>query len=69
MSSSNSSDLIVDEDQLVAFLADGSKPRSEWRIGTEHEKFAFDRVTLRTLGYEGAKGVRALLENLYRVMK
>ena len=66
MSSLNSSDLIVDEDQLVAFLADGSKPRSEWRIGTEHEKFAFDPETLRTLGYEGAKGVRALLENLQR---
>ena len=66
MSSLNSSDLIVDEDQLVAFLADGSKPRSEWRIGTEHEKFTFDPETLRTLGYEGAKGVRALLENLQR---
>ena len=47
MSSLNGSDLIVDEDQLVAFLADGSKPRSEWRIGTEHEKFAFDPETLK----------------------
>ncbi len=66
MSSSKTSDPIVDEDQLVDFLADGSKPRADWRIGTEHEKFAFDPVTLRTLAYEGDKGVRSLLENLQR---
>ncbi|MDG2034366.1 MAG: glutamate--cysteine ligase [Rhodospirillales bacterium] len=59
-------DRITGEDQLIAYLAEGSKPRSDWRIGTEHEKFAFDPVTLRTLSYEGTKGVRALLDNMQR---
>ena len=28
-------------DDLTAYIAAGCKPREEWRIGTEHEKFAF----------------------------
>jgi glutamate--cysteine ligase len=28
-------------DALVAYLASGSRPRSEWRIGTEHEKLGY----------------------------
>ena len=38
----------------------------QWRIGTEHEKFAFDRKTLRRLPYEGANGIGALLGALQR---
>ncbi len=32
---------IESRDQLVATLESGSKPKSEWRVGTEHEKFGF----------------------------
>ncbi len=28
-------------DELVNWLAQGAKPKSQFRIGTEHEKFAF----------------------------
>src|SRR5439155_8270498 len=28
-------------DELADYLAEGSKPRDKWRIGTEHEKFPF----------------------------
>ena len=28
-------------DELVAWLESGCKPKAEWRIGTEHEKFPF----------------------------
>jgi len=66
MTQNNPQDRITGKDQLTAFLAAGCKPRSEWRIGTEHEKFAFDPATLRTLGYEGEKGVHTLLDNLQR---
>jgi glutamate--cysteine ligase len=27
---------ITDKRQLVDYIADGSKPRERWRIGTEH---------------------------------
>jgi glutamate--cysteine ligase len=51
---------------LVDFLAKGSKPKSEWRIGTEHEKFGFDLKTHAPLPYEGKPGIRAVLEGLQR---
>ncbi len=50
--------------QLVDYLAAGSKPRADWRIGTEHEKFGYCRDTLRPLPYDGARSVRAVLEGL-----
>ncbi len=50
---------------LVAHLESGSKPdRSTWRIGTEHEKFAFYRDTLEPVPYEGERGIGALLNGL-----
>ncbi|MBF0356167.1 MAG: glutamate--cysteine ligase [Alphaproteobacteria bacterium] len=56
--------LIESKTQLVAWLESGCKPRPAWRIGTEHEKFAFEQGTFRPLPYEGAKGIQALLEGL-----
>jgi glutamate--cysteine ligase len=52
--------------ELVEYLEQGSKPRVAWRIGTEHEKFAFRTSDLRPLPYEGPAGIRALLEGLAR---
>ncbi|KAH9318663.1 hypothetical protein KI387_020432 [Taxus chinensis] len=37
---------------LVAYLASGCKPKDKWRIGTEHEKFGFERKTLQPMNYE-----------------
>jgi glutamate--cysteine ligase len=50
--------------QLVEELAIGSKPRDDWRIGTEHEKFPFLTDTLGPVPYEGKRSIRALLEGL-----
>lgn len=49
---------------LARYLADGCKPKSAWRIGTEHEKFVFCRNSLKPLPYDGPKSIRALLEAL-----
>src|SRR6476660_6333441 len=51
-------------EDLIAWIAAGSKPASAWRIGTEHEKFLFYTDTLRPVPYEGPRGVRALMEGL-----
>ncbi|HJZ44488.1 MAG TPA: glutamate--cysteine ligase [Hyphomicrobiaceae bacterium] len=51
-------------DDLVAWIAAGSKPRAQWRIGTEHEKFLFHTDTPRPVPYDGPRGVRALMEGL-----
>ena len=44
-------DPITSKADLVESLSSGSKPKSEWRIGTEHEKFGFDLKTLSPLPY------------------
>ncbi|HWT09438.1 MAG TPA: glutamate--cysteine ligase [Roseomonas sp.] len=49
--------------QLSGWFAAGSKPRDQWRIGTEHEKFGFRRDTLAPPPYEPG-GIRAMLEGL-----
>ncbi len=54
------------KEDLVAYLAAGGKPREQWLIGTEHEKFGFDVRTLKPLAYEGGPGIRAMLEGLCR---
>ncbi|CAN0584258.1 unnamed protein product, partial [Ectocarpus sp. 12 AP-2014] len=51
-------------DQLAGYLADGCKPKSEWRIGTEHEKFGYCKDTLLPIPYEGKRSVKAVLEGL-----
>ncbi len=55
---------IESKDQLIATFAKGEKPKSQWRIGTEHEKFAFLTDTLKPVPYEGARSIRKLLEGL-----
>jgi len=50
--------------QLAEYLANGCKPESDWRIGTEHEKFGYDRQTHLPLPYEGPCSIRAMLEGL-----
>ena len=51
-------------DQLTAYLESGCKPKAQWKIGTEHEKFVFCRTNLRPIPYEGEAGIRAILEKL-----
>jgi glutamate--cysteine ligase len=58
------SDARLTRDSLLAYMESGGRPATDWRIGTEHEKFAFTIADGRPLPYEGDKGVRALLEGL-----
>lgn len=55
---------ITSRDQLAAYLEAGCKPEAEWRIGTEHEKFAYCKETLKPLPYDGARSIKAVLEGL-----
>jgi len=51
-------------EQLAEYLADGCKPAEDWRIGTEHEKFGYDKANHLPLPYEGPCSIRAMLEGL-----
>jgi glutamate--cysteine ligase len=57
---------VESRDELVAWIAAGAKPKAEWRIGTEHEKFVFQTGTLDPVPYEGPRGIRALMEAMMR---
>src|ERR1700740_785076 len=50
--------------ELVAWLAEGVKPFSEFRIGTEHEKTPFTLQGHHPVPYEGVRGIGALLEGM-----
>ncbi|MGL5446139.1 MAG: glutamate--cysteine ligase [Rhabdaerophilum sp.] len=50
--------------ELVEWFEKGIKPASQFRIGTEHEKFPFYATTHRPVGYDGPRGIRALLEGM-----
>ena len=51
-------------EQLAEYLAEGCKPKQDWRIGTEHEKFGYCRDTLLPLPYEGDRSIHAMLAGL-----
>ena len=55
---------VESRDELVAYIEEGEKPKANWRIGTEHEKFPFYRDGLRPVPYEGPAGIQALLEGM-----
>jgi len=55
---------IESNDDLVRWIAEGEKPKERWLIGTEHEKFVFDKATLKPVPYDGPKGIRALMDQM-----
>ena len=57
---------ITGEAQLVEYLEGGCKPVDQWRIGTEHEKFAYNLSDLTRLPYDGTPGIGVLLDGLTR---
>ncbi|QOG07845.1 glutamate--cysteine ligase [Aureimonas sp. OT7] len=51
-------------DDLTLYMKGGEKPKAQFRIGTEHEKFGFYADTLAPVPYEGERGIRSLLEGM-----
>ena len=59
---------IETRDELVAWLAAGCKPKAQFRIGTEHEKFAFAVGSNAPVPYDGPRGIRALLDGMQMLL-
>src|SRR5260370_42657135 len=53
-------------DDLVADFDRGFKPKSEFRVGSEHEKFVFRIPGHETVPYGGEAGIQALLTGIKR---
>ncbi|MCB1384492.1 MAG: glutamate--cysteine ligase [Nitratireductor sp.] len=51
-------------DEMIQWFAQGCKPKEDWRIGTEHEKFAFYTDSHGPVPYDGDRGIEALLKGM-----
>ena len=56
--------LIESFDQLAGYLESGCKPKDQWRIGTEHEKFGWLTDTKEPLPYVGERSISAIFQGL-----
>jgi glutamate--cysteine ligase len=59
---------IETRDELVAWFEAGSKPKSQFRIGTEHEKFVFMVDHHSPVPYDCRRSIRALLEGMQHLL-
>jgi glutamate--cysteine ligase len=50
--------------ELSAYLARGPRPKQDFRIGTEHEKFVFFREDNKPVPYSGDASISALLKGM-----
>ncbi|MBO42482.1 MAG: glutamate--cysteine ligase [Rhodospirillaceae bacterium] len=57
---------LTDKRTLTDYLFQGVKARDAWRIGTEHEKFAYRLSDFTPLAYDTNPGIRQILEGLKR---
>jgi glutamate--cysteine ligase len=59
---------IETREDLIAWFEAGNKPKSQFRIGTEHEKFVFTLEGHRPVSYGGRRGIRALLDGMQHLL-
>ena len=59
---------IESKDQLISYIAEGEKKPSDFKIGTEHEKFPFRIDKNKPVSYDGEIGIRKLLERASKSM-
>src|SRR5262245_54930850 len=59
---------IESRDELVAWFEKGSKPRARFRVGTEHEKFAFTVDGNQPVPYFGQRSIHALLVGMQHLL-
>ena len=57
-------DKIESKNQLIDFISSGEKRTEDFKIGTEHEKFAFKLNDKKPVFYEGECGISDLLSKL-----
>jgi glutamate--cysteine ligase len=66
IASADDSIKIESRQDLADYLDSGNKPKADWRLGTEHEKFVYHRADLRPPSYDEPNGIRDLLMGMTR---
>lgn len=54
--------LIESKQQLITYFQQGEKNPKSVKIGTEHENFLLSKTNKRRVPYEGAQGIKSILE-------
>ena len=57
---------IENKNQLIEYFISGSKPKNNWKIGTEHEKFLFDLKTKKSVPYDGEISILKIFSELMK---
>ncbi len=57
---------LTSKSQLVDYFEKGNKQKSEWGIGTEHEKFLCHKDGFGRLSYDSEPGIKRILEHLMK---
>ena len=52
------------KEELIKYFLDGSKSKSECRIGTEHEKFLFNLKNKNSIPYDGDISILTIFSEL-----
>ncbi len=66
MTNGKADPIIENRYDLLDVFAKGEKPKADWRIGTEHEKFVYRTADHRAPSYDEPGGIRDLLDRLTR---
>ena len=54
----------LEVDHILNWFKSGEKQQSDWLIGTEHEKFLYNKSNFKRLKYNDKFGVKRLLEQI-----
>ena len=54
----------LEVDQILNWFKSGEKQQSDWLIGTEHEKFLYNKSNFKRLKYNDKFGIKGLLEQI-----
>ena len=53
---------MLSKNDLIKYFYDGVKNNTEVKIGTEHEKFIFDKNNFNLIPYEGTGSINSIFE-------
>ncbi|MBF0380353.1 MAG: glutamate--cysteine ligase [Magnetococcales bacterium] len=54
----------ISRNDLISWFEAGYKPKKDWRIGTEHEKFGFSRLNLSPISHDSQQGIENVLRSM-----
>jgi glutamate--cysteine ligase len=57
---------ISKKEDLINYFNEGAKPKNEWKIGTEHEKFLFDLKNKNPISYDSDVSILKIFSELIK---